>query len=172
MRHSRATRGVYITRPERTIWPVIALVAMMLFSAGAEAAVSLLRSAMEARSATHARGASTVVAQGAVEQADAGAELGRERRSPAGSIKDSPRTAHFARNTQHRALPDVRAPFRRAAVVVLLRSREVADRSFVVRSFRQTVISPRSGGLIRYFPTAPPRGEMRPKNSPDRHTSA
>lgn len=178
MRHSRAPRGVYITKPERTIWPVIALVATMLFSAAAESGASFVRGTMDARSATEGRRATAAsgAAEGAIEVADAvgddETELGREQHAPAGAIKAAARTAHLARNSpqKHRALPDARAPLRRATGVVLARSREVADRRLVVRSFRQTVISPRSGGLIRYFPTAPPPGEVSP--SPNRLTSA
>lgn len=165
MRHSSASRGVYITRPERTIWPVIALVATMLFSAAGEAGVSLVRGAVAERGA----------AVRDVPASRGTPELGRERHAPAGAIKSAVNSGHFARNSQpkHRVIPDARAPLRRAAGVVLARSREVADRRLVDRSFRQTVVSPRSGGLIRYFPTAPPQGEVTPgRTSLDRNTGA
>lgn len=161
---SPVQQPVYITRPERMIWPVIALVAATLFSAATEATLGRVRLALDRQATVQA----TVRAEQATEHAERATERATELPGsggtvdpshglPSGELKPADRPGIIARQGQHKAAPEVRVAVRRAATLVRLRATVAQGRSLEVKSHRQVVISARSGGLVRYFPTAPPR---------------
>lgn len=146
--HARAGEGVYVTRPERIIWPVIALVAVTLFSAALDATVLRVRSALDGiRATAEAPGVSRPAPP-------AEYEAGHEY--PADELKPAGRPGLIARQGQRPTAPDGRAAARRSIVAVVARAPVLERRVARALSHRQVVVSPRRDGLVVYFPTAPP----------------
>jgi hypothetical protein len=136
--------GVYVTRPERIIWPVVALVAVTLFSAAFEATAARVRSAIERHQAVASEASPTE------DRLEDGHGL------PGEELKTAGRPGIVARPGHRHATPDLRSPARRSATVTVARIPVLEPRALQARTRRPVVVSSHRGGLVLYFPTAPP----------------
>lgn len=138
--------AVYITKPERIIWPVIAFVALTLFAQAGKATVAHLRFAF----GSHHAVASSLPAE------DIAARQGESQEA----IRPADAARLVARNGTRSVASDVRLLARRTARVTAPVARPVLRAEFVARSYRQRVVSPRPGALIIHFSTAPPAAAL------------
>lgn len=134
--------AIYITRPERIIWPVIALVAVTLFT--------------EAGKATVARLGPVLAAQATVTSTLPRDALSRDAEGSGEAMRPSDGARVVARNGTRPVPHVVRTPLRRAAPVIAPTHRTAERRELAARSHRQRVVSPRPGALVIHFATAPP----------------